>query len=141
VHFFQTSKAIQEVQPIDRMISFLSMVMLEGLNTEEELREFRKNGRKDSTTVRRMRILQAMILAKMDGGTVIRPFMRERKNQQGALPSKINIPSGGGPDKDLWIIGKESERTINNCPTTKIIFIRATFGPMYGSETHRTLRT
>jgi hypothetical protein len=67
VVFFQMGNRVEGVQQVDKMVAFLSIEFLGAMSSTKVIKEFIKGGRRDVTALRRMRILQALIVARQQG--------------------------------------------------------------------------
>jgi hypothetical protein len=81
--FFQMGNRVEGVQQVDKMVSFLSTVFLGAMSSAKMIREFTKGGRRDVTALRRMRILQATIVARQQGAWTVAPLKSQKEALKG----------------------------------------------------------
>jgi hypothetical protein len=74
VYFFQKDAMLQGVFPLDRLMAFVYDTMMKGSGTTYVLEQFRKKGRKDGVVIKRLRLIQATILARLHGAREARQF-------------------------------------------------------------------
>jgi hypothetical protein len=81
--FFQMGNRVEGVQQVDKMVSFLSTAFLGAMSSAKVIREFTKGGRRDVTALRRMRILQALIVARQQGAWTVAPLKSQKEALRG----------------------------------------------------------
>ena len=69
---------IKGVHQVDKMASFLSTAFLGAMSSAKVIKEYIKGGRKDVTALRRMRILQALIIARQQGAWMVAPLKSQK---------------------------------------------------------------
>jgi hypothetical protein len=74
VQFFQKDAMLQGVFPLDRLVAFVYDTMMKGSGTTYVLEQFSKKGRKDGVVIKRLRLIQATILARMHSVREARQF-------------------------------------------------------------------
>jgi hypothetical protein len=65
---------VQGVFPLDRLVAFVYDTMMKGSGTTYVLEQFGKKGRKDGVVIKRLRLIQATILARMHSVREARQF-------------------------------------------------------------------
>jgi hypothetical protein len=65
---------LQGVFPLDRLVAFVYDTMMKGSGTTYVLEQFSKKGRKDGVVIKRLRLIQATILARMHSVREARQF-------------------------------------------------------------------
>ena len=82
---------LKEIDESDRLIAFISGVMLRGTPVDEQIAFYSKNGKKDFEVWKRLQLLQATYVAKQVGADKVTPF------KKGVIVGKPNqgSPSSG----------------------------------------------
>jgi hypothetical protein len=65
------------------MVSFISTAFLGAMSSAKVIKEFTKGGRRDITALRRMRILQALIVARQQGAWMVAPLKSQKEALRG----------------------------------------------------------
>ena len=81
--FFQMGNRVEGVQQVDKMVSFLGTAFLGAMSSAKVIKEFTKEGRRNVTALRRMRILQAMIVARQQGAWMVAPLKSQKETLKG----------------------------------------------------------
>jgi hypothetical protein len=83
---------LQGVFPLDRLMTFVYDTVMKGSGTAYVLEQFRKKGRKDDVVIKRLRLIQATILARLHGAREARQFALADRGKKFALPLGANSP-------------------------------------------------
>ena len=67
---------VEEINESDRLIEFISGVMLRGTPVDEQIAFYSKNGKKDIEVWKRLQLLQATYVAKQVGADKVTPFKK-----------------------------------------------------------------
>jgi hypothetical protein len=81
--FFQMGNRVEGVQQVDKMVAFLGTAFLGAMSSAKVIKEFTKGGRRDITALRRMRILQALIVARQQGAWMVAPLKSQKEALKG----------------------------------------------------------
>jgi hypothetical protein len=81
IDFYTKENCHKSVQPLDRLIVFLSAVSLFSQKGREVLTNFKRKFRKDYEVVNRLRLLQAMFFTLGEKDPMVRPYDVDRQRQ------------------------------------------------------------
>jgi hypothetical protein len=81
--FFQMGNRVEGVHQVDKLVSFLSTVFFGAMSSAKMIKEFTKGGRRDVTALKRMRILQATIVARQQGAWMVAPLRSQKEALKG----------------------------------------------------------
>jgi hypothetical protein len=74
--YYQLDSQLEEIDESDRLIAFISGVMLRGTSVDEQIAYYSKNGKKDTEVWKRLQLLQATYVAKQVGADKVTPFKK-----------------------------------------------------------------
>ena len=74
--YYQLDSQLEEIDESDRLIAFISGVMLRGTSVDEQIAYYSKNGKKDVEVWKRLQLLQATYVAKQVGADKVTPFKK-----------------------------------------------------------------
>ena len=74
--YYQLDSQLEEIGKSDRLIAFVSGVMLRGTPVDEQIAFYSKNGKKDLEVWKRLQLLQATYVAKQVGADRMTPFKK-----------------------------------------------------------------
>jgi hypothetical protein len=78
--------------PLDRLMTFVYDTMMKGSGTTYVLEQFRKKGRKDGVVIKRLRLIQATILARLHGAREARHFALADRGEKYVQPLGAKSP-------------------------------------------------
>jgi hypothetical protein len=89
IDFHTKKECHKNVQPLDRLIVFLSLVSLFNQKGREVITNFKRKFRKDYEVINRLRLLQAMFFTMGERDPMVRPYDIDRQ-KQAAQPDQLD---------------------------------------------------